>query len=616
MQSSSVNPNNYPEVVRVVGPMPGTPKMSVGSGTIIKNTKSKGITILTNAHVIAQSPIVKIQPMFAMHKSYPVKVAGVCYDRDVALLHANEETSKEMLADIQKYGYKTIPYMELGSMNMVNIHGSDILAVGYPLGMPNQQVSNGITRGWYTTNTGEEMLMVGCAINEGNSGGALLYNDGKKNFLIGIPTAKLAGQNIENEGMVKNIDSVKAILPALMTNVSEPKVQYLSPAMLQQLMKAFQSQGVGLGNPQAAGFKESHASWLIDNCSVFLSTWREQAVGGLVGGEPRTFSGWFQRHVYSNEHFLKGGIELLHNVIDSVKNDTVASLIRERNKSGGWKKYRESNCNAGIVPPNQGGVQIQTQQLTHLVHSPRVFGQSHAVKTNDMFHYYGANPDNHVGGVILTHMNHNSLFSQAGGKVNDIIYAIKYDNNKWMELNMNGTYEKDNLGVTHSLKGLTNLIPLGSSMSVKVIRRCVSSEPEYKEINFKMREPTHDELPHVHMVHPFNDTSNEVQTGCEILGMKMSPLKMNHVQQFSLIDYMKEENRNEFRVVVTDVHPNSPAWGIIPQGSLVEKLNGVEPPNNFKEFIEKVQKVDETTKCWHLQTSRNGVYTSYAKKLN
>ena len=59
---------------------------SSGSGFVIKGNR-----VMTNAHVVTNSPVVKIMTTYVEHQALPVTVVSVCHDRDLALLKVQQK---------------------------------------------------------------------------------------------------------------------------------------------------------------------------------------------------------------------------------------------------------------------------------------------------------------------------------------------------------------------------------------------------------------------------------------------------------------------------------------------------------------------------------------------
>jgi len=171
-----------------------------GSGIIIS---SDGY-ILTNNHVINTadsssfyqvSDATKIMvSLYNDDTEYPATVVGTDSKTDLAVL---------------KIDKTNLVAAELGDSASVQI-GEFVLAVGNPYGLE-RSVTAGIVsalkREMNVENTTYHVLQADCAINSGNSGGALVNSKGQ---VIGITTLKLAGEGIEGVSFAIPInDTVK-----------------------------------------------------------------------------------------------------------------------------------------------------------------------------------------------------------------------------------------------------------------------------------------------------------------------------------------------------------------------------------------------------------------------
>lgn len=612
----------FPEVVQILDITPNSPKMSVGSGFFIEPHNKKESLLLTNAHVIKSSPIVKIRCAFAHHERFPVRVAAVCYNRDVALLHVDEKTTDKMKTYLKEYGLSSIPYFKLGSMDMITSPKMKLIALGHPMGMESQQYGEGYCRGWFRhPQTGEECLTISDPINPGNSGGPLVAEVNGSYMVLGINSAKLAGANIEGEGLCKNIDYVKAVLGDMKKALVPQKatVNIENNPQIKALLQMLMQHGMKISKPAAAAFKEDHSRWLVNNMTMFNMNWKNKAYGGTVQGVSRNFDTWINRHVMKNStEYHDGGREMLRRVIQSSMDGTMDDFVKERKAIGGWKDYRMKKCVDGpehTAPTNGMKMTMNVPLQTVVVRSP-IFGiHSHPLRHKDVEHYYNIPTGIIKGGVLVNDVTQRSLFKLNNGMKGDIIYGVQHEKTPTMMLNYNGTFEKNKFGVARSLQGLLNLIPMGDNVTLKVARRVNGSQAKLLDINFKVRAPAHSELPPIHMIPNFCSESGEMQKGCSILGMKMTPLRMNHVMQYKLMNYIPMDKRYEFKMVVTSVDPNSDAWGTINVGSVVEQINGKVAPDNFEAFMKEIQKIDQNSGCWHLETSFMGNHSTFIKKL-
>jgi serine protease DegQ len=143
---------------------------SLGSGVIV----SPEGYILTNNHVVESADEIEIA--FPDGKKLLAKVVGSDPDTDLAVLRVEAQN---------------LPAITFGSSDTLRV-GDIVLAIGNPLGI-GQTVTSGIVsalgRSGLGINTFENFIQTDAAINQGNSGGALV--DARGN-LVGINTAILS----------------------------------------------------------------------------------------------------------------------------------------------------------------------------------------------------------------------------------------------------------------------------------------------------------------------------------------------------------------------------------------------------------------------------------------
>jgi serine protease Do len=157
---------------------------SIGSGLII----SADGYILTNAHVVALAEREKsVDITLSTGSKYRAAIINEDDDKDLALLKIDDKTVQ-------------FPYFDLTYVSP-NYLGETVIALGSPEGYQNS-VSHGILSAKNRTFTAEghtydNLIQTDAAINPGNSGGPLVDLNGS---LVGINSAKLAGEAIENIG--------------------------------------------------------------------------------------------------------------------------------------------------------------------------------------------------------------------------------------------------------------------------------------------------------------------------------------------------------------------------------------------------------------------------------
>ncbi|HEX2050237.1 MAG TPA: trypsin-like peptidase domain-containing protein [Actinomycetota bacterium] len=179
-----------------------------GSGVIIDDNG----TILTNNHVIAGA--VDVTVAFTDDRE-PVEgvVVGRVPERDLAVIKIEADD---------------VDAIELGRSSSLEL-GTDVIAIGFPLGLGGATVTKGIISGLNRTiEVGgggpavgverlQSLLQTDAAINPGNSGGALVDLNGR---LVGINTAAAQAGSAENIGFAIPIDDA---LPVVEEILGEPE---------------------------------------------------------------------------------------------------------------------------------------------------------------------------------------------------------------------------------------------------------------------------------------------------------------------------------------------------------------------------------------------------------
>lgn len=149
------------------------PRVGMGSGVIISNDGY----IVTNNHVVADAA--ELDVLLTNNRRYRATVIGTDPTTDLALIKIDE---------------KDLPYLNLANSDDLKV-GQWVMAAGNPLGFLNSTVTAGIISA-LGRNIGilqtedrsaiESFIQTDAAVNQGNSGGALVNINGD---LIGINTA-------------------------------------------------------------------------------------------------------------------------------------------------------------------------------------------------------------------------------------------------------------------------------------------------------------------------------------------------------------------------------------------------------------------------------------------
>jgi serine peptidase DegS len=167
-------------------------EQKLGSGVIADSLGH----IVTNNHVIAGSEEIAVQ--LADGRTAAAKLVGSDPDTDLALL----------LIDLPR-----LPVMKFGRSDRVAV-GDVVLAIGNPFGRLAQTVTHGIVSAKGRADLGvatyEDFIQTDAAINDGNSGGALVNTRGE---LVGINTAVLGKERgAEGLGIAIPVDLVRGVM--------------------------------------------------------------------------------------------------------------------------------------------------------------------------------------------------------------------------------------------------------------------------------------------------------------------------------------------------------------------------------------------------------------------
>lgn len=183
-------------------------KEGTGSGSgIIVGENDTELLIATNFHVVENA--VKITVNFTDGSNAEASVKGTDEDMDLAVVAIP-------LEDLSDETKEAIAIAKLGDSDSLKL-GEPVIAIGNALGI-GQSVSGGyvsalnreITMDDGSTGT---FIQTDAAINQGNSGGALLNIKGE---VIGINSSKIGGELVEGMGFAIPISAAQPILEELM----------------------------------------------------------------------------------------------------------------------------------------------------------------------------------------------------------------------------------------------------------------------------------------------------------------------------------------------------------------------------------------------------------------
>ncbi len=179
-----------------------TTSAASGSGFIL----TENGYIVTNYHVIEDANSITVSTYDG--NTYSAKAVGYDEENDVAVLKIDADGLTPVV---------------LGSSDDSRV-GDYVCAIGNPLGELTFSLTSGVIsaldRSVTIEGTRMDLIQTDCAINSGNSGGALFNMYGE---VIGITNAKLSGSSsgsasIDNIAFAIPIDSVKTIISGIITD--------------------------------------------------------------------------------------------------------------------------------------------------------------------------------------------------------------------------------------------------------------------------------------------------------------------------------------------------------------------------------------------------------------
>lgn len=159
--------------------------------------------IVTNYHVIEGAESIQITTYD--NKTYDAKVIGYDENNDVAVI---------------KIDAQGLTPVVLGDSDNMNV-GDDVVAIGNPLGELTFSLTKGavsaLNRNITIENQSMTLIQTDCAINSGNSGGALFNTHGE---VIGITNAKYSSSgrssaSVDNIGFAIPMNSVRDIITSI-----------------------------------------------------------------------------------------------------------------------------------------------------------------------------------------------------------------------------------------------------------------------------------------------------------------------------------------------------------------------------------------------------------------
>lgn len=205
---------------------------ATGSGVII----SEDGYILTNNHVVSSS-----DSSYYYQVSEATGITVSLYNSDTTYKAEIVGTDAQTDLAIIKIDAEGLTSADIGDSDSVKV-GEFVLAVGNPLGLKTS-VTSGIVSALGRDITSEDgtiyhVMQTDCAINSGNSGGALVNSNGE---VIGINTLKLSGTGIEGVGFAIPINDTINIYEQLIEKgkVSRPYIGISGSNLSENIAKRY-----------------------------------------------------------------------------------------------------------------------------------------------------------------------------------------------------------------------------------------------------------------------------------------------------------------------------------------------------------------------------------------
>ena len=205
-----------------------------GSGVVIS---SDGY-ILTNNHVIDTSSSSSSSSYYEVEKA--TKISVYLYNDETPYEAKIVGTDEQTDLAVIKIDKTDLTAAELGDSDTVQV-GEWCMSVGNPLGMKSTVCQGSISalNREITDSDGKTytVLQTDAAINEGNSGGALVNSKGQ---VIGINTLKASGEGVEGLGFAIPINSTKSIYQDLIqySKVKRPYIGITGSDITEDTLKA------------------------------------------------------------------------------------------------------------------------------------------------------------------------------------------------------------------------------------------------------------------------------------------------------------------------------------------------------------------------------------------
>ena len=623
----------FHQIVKIISSEKGG-AYACGTGIMLKDSDNMGVKegmILTNAHVVSDSPCVKVVFPFLPQQHLAVHVLSISHDHDLALLELHPMVKNWMRTYVKKtYNLDALPCIALGDSDILRA-GDDIIAVGHPLGLNEQQRTFGKLQG-YVHSSNELRALHGATINGGNSGGmtakqmkvpsgdpieGMVYwrDEPDVHKVMIINTMKLIGPNVdgENGGILSN--TVKGILPSMIQasrlysakcdkSYQESVRARLQSQIQQQLPAGKSAERV----KEVVDTLEDHqALEMSEKFDDMLTHFEEHGVGGKVKGQSRSFGTWFCRYV------MTPGSSTIQ------ENGTACFTHLSTNLFAASKPDWHAMSNVSTPTTRVEDIHVDPMCIPAVeVHSPIYGFQTHPILSVDMLVHYKCPMENNElvarGGVVVTNVIPKSLYEKSGGVKGDVIYKVSNGARSAL-LDAGGMWYNKALGVQNSLLDFCQQTPINDTLTFSVLRKTSSGGSAAMSLTVKHALPLAEELPLVRKYHMYSDEGlKHSKTRLECMGIRLKQMDLDDVKHYQRLEYYDMKNRFDLVPMVESVDTRSPAYMKISPGAILTKINEMPVEKTWKGIQYQLSKPHVETNCWVLETKAGQKFAMMVKK--
>ena len=283
--------------------------------------------LLTNYHVIESASSIKAT--LYNGKSYDATLIGYDESNDIAVLKIDAEG---------------LTPVTLGDSDNLNV-GDDVIAIGNPLGELTFSLTSGSVSALnrevtLSSNVTMNLIQTDCAINSGNSGGALFNLYGE---VVGITNAKYSGSSgsgasIDNIGFAIPINSVRSIVDSIIEKgyVTKPYIGVMVSDVGEESTKYGLPEGAAVvsvtegGPAEKAGIKANDIITEVNGKAISGKSDLSAVISEHAAGDKLTLS------IYRQGETLSVTVEIGEQQTSALANEQQSSQQQTVPNGGGF----------------------------------------------------------------------------------------------------------------------------------------------------------------------------------------------------------------------------------------------------------------------------------------